>query len=124
MTLDRELREAARLAREAGRLVLELYDKDVEVQLKGRSDPVTEADKRANEYLVTELRRLFPDDGVVAEETADRSDALRRGRCWYVDPLDGTKEFIAKNGEFSVMLGLAVDGDPQLGVVYQPATDK
>src|SRR5687767_10863121 len=97
--LERELTEASRLAREAGRIVLQLYDTDVEVQLKGRSDPVTEADKRANEYLVGELRRLFPDDGVVAEETADVSDAQRRGRCWYVDPLDGTKEFIAHNGE-------------------------
>jgi 3'(2'), 5'-bisphosphate nucleotidase len=55
--------------------------------------------------------------GVVAEETADRSDALGAGRCWYVDPLDGTKEFLAKNGEFAVMLGLAIDGQAKLGVV-------
>ncbi|MFW6049826.1 MAG: 3'(2'),5'-bisphosphate nucleotidase CysQ family protein [Myxococcota bacterium] len=122
--MKRELQEATRMAREAGRIVMSLYEGDVAVHLKGESDPVTEADHRANEYLVAELRRLFPGDGVVAEESPDRSDALERGRCWYVDPLDGTKEFLAKNGEFAIMLGLAVDGEARLGVVYQPAADK
>lgn len=122
--MKRELEEAARLAREAGEIIMSLYGGDIDVQLKGRADPVTEADKRANAHIVAELRRLFPDDGVVAEESPDQSDALLRGRCWYVDPLDGTKEFIAKNGEFSVMLGLALGGEARLGVVYQPAKDK
>lgn len=121
--LDRELVEAVKLAREAGALLMEVYDTDFDVEYKGKSDPVTEADRRANEHLVRRLREAFPHDGIVAEETEDKSDALRRGRCWYVDPLDGTKEFIAKNGEFSVMIGLAVDGDARLGVVYQPVTD-
>ncbi|MCG8556229.1 MAG: 3'(2'),5'-bisphosphate nucleotidase CysQ [Proteobacteria bacterium] len=121
--LERELREATSLAREAGRILLELYHTDVVVDFKGRSDPVTEADKRANTYIVNGLRARFQ-DGVVAEETEDTSDALRKGRCWYVDPLDGTKEFLARNGEFSVMIGLAIDGRAQLGVVYQPVTDK
>jgi 3'(2'), 5'-bisphosphate nucleotidase len=94
------------------------------VAYKSQSDPVTAADERANAYIVSELRTHFPEDGVVAEENADRSDANRRGRVWYVDPLDGTKEFIAKNGEFSAMIGLAIDGEANLGVVYQPVTDK
>jgi 3'(2'), 5'-bisphosphate nucleotidase len=85
---------------------------------------VTEADQLANTYLVGELRKRFPNDGVVAEESVDQSDALKQRRCWFVDPLDGTKEFIAKNGEFSVMLGLAVDGQSRLGVVFQPEKDK
>jgi len=123
-TLEADLQEAARIAREAGRILLSIYDTDFDVEYKGKSDPVTEADKRANDYIVSQLRSSFPDDGVVAEETADRSDALERGRCWYVDPLDGTKEFIAKNGEFAVMLGLAVEGESRLGVVYQPVPDK
>lgn len=122
--LDQELRIASELARAAGRILMEIYATDFGFELKGKADPVTEADKRANAFLVAGLREAFPADGIVAEETADQSDALRRGRCWYVDPLDGTKEFIAKNGEFSVMLGLAIDGEAKLGVVYQPEHDK
>jgi 3'(2'), 5'-bisphosphate nucleotidase len=124
--LSQELTEAARIAREAGRILMSLYDGDVEVEHKneGKTDPVTEADRRANDYLVSELRRLFPDDGVVAEESPDRSDAIHKQRCWYVDPLDGTKEFLAKNGEFAVMLGLALGGEAKLGVLYQPVKDK
>jgi 3'(2'), 5'-bisphosphate nucleotidase len=127
--LDRELVEAVKLAREAGALLMEVYATDFDVDYKGddpekKKDPVTEADRRANEMLVRRLRETFPNDGIVAEETEDKSDALRRGRCWYIDPLDGTKEFIAKNGEFSVMIGLAVDGEARLGVVYKPVGDK
>lgn len=122
--LERELDEAARIARRAGELVLGLYHADYDVEMKGKNDPVTEADKLANDHIVAALRAAFPDDGVVAEESLDRSDATARRRCWFVDPLDGTKEFIAKNGEFAVMLGLAIDGESQLGVVYQPVFDK
>jgi 3'(2'), 5'-bisphosphate nucleotidase len=124
MTFERELSEASEIAREAGRLVLDLYDRDIEVELKGANDPVTLADRRANEHIVNELRKRFPSDGIVAEETADRSEATRFERCWYVDPLDGTKEFIAKNGEFAVMIGLSVGGRSRAGVVYQPVSDK
>ena len=119
-----ELTEAARIARHAGEILMKIYATDFAIAYKTKSDPVTDADTRANAYIVDELRRAFPNDGIVAEETADRSDALRQGRCWYVDPLDGTKEFIAKNGEFSVMIGLAVNGVSTLGVVYQPEFDK
>jgi len=122
--LDREIEEGTRIARQAGAILMKIYATDFSVAYKGRSDPVTEADTQANAYIVGELRRLFPDDGIVAEETDDKSDALRGGRCWYVDPLDGTKEFIDRNGEFSVMLGLAIDGVSMAGVVYQPTTDK
>ncbi|MEM7433774.1 MAG: 3'(2'),5'-bisphosphate nucleotidase CysQ [Myxococcota bacterium] len=122
--LDKELLEAEKIARVAGRILLELYETDYAVAFKSKSDPVTEADTRANTYIVDALRTAFPDDGIVAEESEDRSDALRGGRCWYVDPLDGTKEFIAKNGEFAVMLGLAIEGVSTLGVVYRPVDDK
>lgn len=103
---------------------MEIYGTEFSVAYKAEADPVTEADTRANAYIVAALRKGFPDDGIVAEETDDQSDALKGGRCWYVDPLDGTKEFVARNGEFSVMLGLAIDGVSTLGVVYQPGTDK
>ncbi len=122
--LEREEQEVVQIARDAGRILMEVYATDFSVQYKGNADPVTTADKRANEHIVHALRRLYPADGVVAEETADTSDAQKSGRCWYVDPLDGTKEFIAKNGEFSVMIGLSIDGRAKLGVVYQPVTDR
>ncbi len=121
---EREVAEAARIAREAGAILREVYATDFSISYKSKSDPVTEADTRANAFIVGELRKSFPDDGIVAEETPDTSDALRPGRCWYVDPLDGTKEFVSRNGEFSVMLGLAVDGVSTVGAVYQPETDK
>lgn len=122
--LEQELSAAVALARGAGRILLDIYAKDFAVAYKGKNDPVTEADQLANAYIVRELRARFPEDGIVAEESADQGDALKKSRCWFVDPLDGTKEFIAKNGEFSVMLGLAIDGQSRLGVVFQPSKDK
>ena len=103
---------------------MDVYATDFSVAYKAKADPVTEADTRANAYIVEELRKAFPGDGIVAEESKDQSDALASGRCWYVDPVDGTREFVARNGEFAVMLGLAIDGDAQVGVVFQPVTDK
>jgi 3'(2'), 5'-bisphosphate nucleotidase len=122
--LNREIAEAARIARRAGVILMDIYGTDFDVAYKAEADPVTEADTKANAYIVAELEKAFPDDGIVAEETEDETDALKAGRCWYVDPLDGTKEFVARNGEFSVMLGLAIDGVATAGVVYEPENDK
>ena len=122
--LDREIAEAARIARQAGAILMEIYATDFDVAYKAEADPVTEADTKANAYIVSEIHKAFPSDGIVAEETEDKSDALEGGRCWYVDPLDGTKEFVARNGEFSVMLGLAINGVATAGVVYRPDNDK
>src|SRR5262245_38967281 len=122
--LDTERKLAERLAKQAGQIVLELYDSDLSVAYKTPSDPVTEADKRANQYLVKELQAACPADRIVAEETPQSAANRDAKRCWFVDPLDGTKEYIAKNGEFSVMIGLAINGAATLGVVYQPTLDK
>jgi 3'(2'), 5'-bisphosphate nucleotidase len=123
--LDEELRIASLLAREAGALLLQVYATDFAVEDKaGDQGPVTEADRLANALLLEQLRRHFPGDGVVAEETKDTSDARRFARCWYVDPMDGTREFVRRNGEFAVHIGLAVEGDARLGVVYRPVGDR
>ncbi|MFN7701397.1 MAG: 3'(2'),5'-bisphosphate nucleotidase CysQ [Deltaproteobacteria bacterium] len=122
--LDRELVEAVKLAREAGAILLDVYGSDFSVRYKGEQDPVTEADTRVNSFLVGRIRESFPSDSIIAEETASSNSRATSNRCWYIDPLDGTKEFIAKNGEFSVMIGLAVDGEARLGVVYQPTEGK
>ncbi|MEZ4286601.1 MAG: 3'(2'),5'-bisphosphate nucleotidase CysQ [Polyangiales bacterium] len=122
--LEKELAVASELALEAGKILMQIYNTDYDVAYKSKSDPVTEADTRSNAYLVAALSQHFPNDGIVAEENVNHGDALQKSRCWYVDPVDGTKEFIAKNGEFAVMLGLAIDGVSQLGVVYQPEHDR
>ena len=101
---------AVELARRAGQAVMDVYATDFAVASKGHNDPVTEADRQANDLIVTGLKEAFPRDTVVAEESPPPDDLPASGRVWYVDPLDGTKEFIARNGEFSVMIGLAVNG--------------
>ncbi|MEP7271798.1 MAG: 3'(2'),5'-bisphosphate nucleotidase CysQ [Acidobacteriota bacterium] len=122
--MERELEVARKVAREAGKRILEFYRGDQQISWKGVDDPVTVADQTANDLIVSELRRSFPLDGILAEETPDDSARLSRNRVWMIDPIDGTKQFIEKVGEFSVMIGLAVDGEPQLGVVYQPTIDR
>jgi 3'(2'), 5'-bisphosphate nucleotidase len=121
--LSNELNHAIEVAREASAVLLQIYATNFAVDFKGsgRNDPVTEADRRANSLIVERLREAFPDDGIVAEESEHKQSVFEKRRIWYVDPLDGTKEFVAKNGEFSVMIGLAVDGRAQLGVVLQPS---
>jgi 3'(2'), 5'-bisphosphate nucleotidase len=121
--MSNELQHAIEIAREASAVLLEIYATDFAVDFKGsgQSDPVTEADRRANTLIVARLRAAFPDDGIIAEESEHNSSVFQKRRIWYVDPLDGTKEFVGKNGEFSVMIGLAVEGRAQLGVVLQPS---
>lgn len=121
--MSNELQHAIEIAREASAVLLDIYATDFAVDFKGsgQSDPVTEADRRANALIVARLREAFPDDGIIAEESEHNSSVFQKRRIWYVDPLDGTKEFVAKNGEFSVMIGLAVEGRAQLGVVLQPS---
>ncbi|MCB0149985.1 MAG: 3'(2'),5'-bisphosphate nucleotidase CysQ, partial [Caldilineaceae bacterium] len=73
------------------------------------------------QHIVNRIRATYPDDGILSEESKDDLARLTKERVWIIDPMDGTKEFIARNGEFSVMIGLAVQGRPVLGVVQQPA---
>jgi 3'(2'), 5'-bisphosphate nucleotidase len=123
--LAHELTVARHVAREAGRILLEVYATDFSVVEKPRGEgPVTAADERANAYVVDALRRAFPGDGVVAEESKDNTDSRRFARCWFVDPLDGTREFVNRNGEFAVHVGLAVDGEARLGVVFRPVQER
>ena len=121
--LSSELTTASQLARDAGKLIMKVYQTDFSVDYKGPSDPVTKADQQANAIIVEGLKRQFPHDVVVAEESPPPSSLSPTGRVWYVDPLDGTKEFISKNGEFSVMIGLTIDGQAKLGIVYQPTQE-
>ncbi len=120
---SQELKLAIRLAREAGAIVKTFYDVPLTVRWKDPTDPVTEADRAVNAYLVKQFSQLSPADGVMAEESKEDLSRLQRERVWIIDPLDGTAEFIAHNGEFCIMIGLALAGRPVVGVVYQPIDD-
>lgn len=122
--MERELEITKKIAREAGRILLEIYSGEHGVEWKGYDDPVTAADHAANRFIIAELKRHFPDDGILSEEATDDQSRLHKARVWLVDPMDGTKQFIERIGEFAVMIGLAINGKPELGVVYNPATDK
>lgn len=114
-----ELEVARRLAREAADVINRVYAGSFAViQKAGGQGPVTEADKRANELIVEGLTRAFPGDDIVAEESTHV--APKRERVWFVDPLDGTREFVDRNGMFAVHIGLAVDGEAVAGVVLAP----
>jgi 3'(2'), 5'-bisphosphate nucleotidase len=121
---EKELDVAMNLCREAGRIVLEHYGDDVDVRMKKDDSPVTRADKASNAYITANLQKVFPQDGLLAEESRDNAERLGRERVWIVDPMDGTREFIDQIGQFAVMIGLAHHNRPVLGVVYQPTLDK
>jgi 3'(2'), 5'-bisphosphate nucleotidase len=124
-SFDTELETARRIARQAADILLAIYATNFAVQDKsGGMGPVTEADERANAFIVGELRKAFPGDAVVAEESDNSGDGRRAERCWYVDPMDGTQEFVNRNGEFAIHVGLAVAGQATVGVVYRPVGDK
>lgn len=120
--MGEELGRAEGIAREAGRVLLRHYHGDLAVDDKG-GEPVTAADRESNALIVERLREAFPDDAVVAEESSLDPELEDGVRTWVVDPLDGTKEFIAHNGEFCLMIGLVVEGRPAAGVVYRPTDD-
>lgn len=120
LDLTAEYEFACQVAREAATIVTTFYVGSSEVEYKSHDEPVTEADRSANQHIVTRIAEMFPDDGLLSEESKDDLSRLDKRRVWIVDPLDGTKEFIARNGEFSIMIGLVIDGKPVLGVVMQP----
>jgi 3'(2'), 5'-bisphosphate nucleotidase len=113
------------IAGAAGRLVLEMYGSaPLLVEYKGPADPVTAADRRANALIVDRLEQAFPGIPVVAEESAPASfERFREAkRVLFVDPLDGTREFMSRNGEFAVMIGLVEGSRAVAGVVHAPVT--
>jgi 3'(2'), 5'-bisphosphate nucleotidase len=121
----RELQTAQRLAREAGAIAMTYFrGDDLTVERKKHDEPVTIADKEASRVIVSGLREAFPDDVVISEENADDLRRLEVDRVWYVDPIDGTKDFIKGRDGFSVMIGLCDGLRPVVGVVYQPLGDR
>jgi 3'(2'), 5'-bisphosphate nucleotidase len=110
------------ITRRAGALIMDIYGTDFSVRGKADASPVTEADERAEKLIVPALQALDPEVPIVAEEAVAAGAAPTVGEWfWLVDPLDGTKEFISRNGEFTVNIALVHRGEPVLGVVLAPA---
>ncbi|MCS4505579.1 3'(2'),5'-bisphosphate nucleotidase CysQ [wastewater metagenome] len=131
MTPDRATRErlaeaVLTLCREAGERILRVYARDFDVTSKDDDSPLTEADRAAHEHLAAALPELEPALPVLSEEGGDIAFESRRewSAYWLVDPLDGTREFIKKNGEFTVNVALIADGRPVLGVVHAPVLER
>jgi len=120
----RELEVAERLAREAGTVALRYREGDLRVELKAGDEPVTVADRASSDIIVSGLSEAFPDDIIISEECADDLRRLEAERVWYVDPIDGTKDFIRGWEGFCVMIGLTVRHEPMVGVLYQPVGDR
>lgn len=122
MPMTELLEQVRAIAYVAGRVVMEVYSSDFAVHGKVDASPVTEADERAETLIVNALSALTPGIPIIAEEAVAAGHAPEVGsRFWLVDPLDGTKEFISRNGEFTVNIALIEGGVPVLGVVYAPA---
>lgn len=123
--LDAWLEDVMTITREAGAAIMEIYGSDFEVRGKQDASPVTEADERAERLILERMAALWPQIPVVSEEAAAAGYVPEMGKLfWLVDPLDGTKEFINRNGEFTVNIALIQNGSPVLGVVFAPALDR
>ena len=123
--LHRLLLEVVALSRGAGRAILGVYSSSFTVQEKDDASPLTEADLRSQEILAAGLRRIWPEVPILSEEAEAIPYAMRStwDWLWVVDPLDGTKEFIQRNGEFTVNVALVHRNRPVLGVVHAPVLD-
>lgn len=123
MTMIDTLEQAAL---SAGKAIMEVYAGEIPFSIKADCSPVTQADGLAETIILAHLARAFPETPVVAEESvaAGRVPGIGGGRFFLVDPLDGTKEFIARNGDFTVNIALVENGAPVAGIVYAPAHGK
>ena len=109
--------QLARIALDAGKLIMDIYESDFDVAQKGDASPVTEADQKAETLILAELAKADPDLLVVAEEAASEGNVPDHGpRFALVDPLDGTREFVSKNGEFTVNIAIIEHGRPVMGL--------
>ncbi|MBT8136061.1 MAG: 3'(2'),5'-bisphosphate nucleotidase CysQ [Gammaproteobacteria bacterium] len=119
------LPEVRRIARAAGAAIMEVYARDFDVEVKDDKSPLTEADLAAHRVIAAGLTALEPALPVLSEESGvpDYAERTQWQSYWLVDPLDGTKEFIKRNGEFTVNIALISDHEPILGVVYAPARE-
>ena len=120
--IEDHLDRIEKISRDAGRAIMEVYEKVIDVSYKLDQSPLTDADLKANRMIVHALKSFYPEVPILTEEAvADFKAVNEEGFYWLIDPLDGTKEFIKRNGEFTVNIALIFKGNPILGVVFAPA---
>ena len=126
MHLEELIEPVTALSKEAGKAILEVYATDFDVQSKDDASPLTQADLAAHRRIVAGLRGLTPDIPIISEESGLPAFAERSQwpRYWLIDPLDGTKEFVSRNGEFTVNIALIEANRPVFGVVHVPVQEK
>ena len=113
------------IAKEAGEAILKIYKSDFDIETKQDHSPLTEADKQSNQIIINRLLKAYPDIPFISEETKQTPFEKRKNwtHFWLIDPLDGTKEFINRNGEFTVNIALIENRTPVLGIIYVPVFD-
>jgi len=122
LKINKKLQIAIEASLKAGKIIMEVYDLAFEVEYKDDKSPLTEADTKANDIINSYLTKTeFP---IISEENKQTDYSVRKNwkTCWVVDPVDGTKEFIKRNGEFTVNIALITNGKPELGIIYVPVT--
>ena len=124
MNLDKELQVCKNAAVLAGETIMDVYNnaKDMQITYKDGDMPITAADKAANKVIVDILKKEFPEYSILSEEEKDDMSRLENDYCFIVDPLDGTKEFIKRNGQFTVNIALSYKHKSVMGVIYVPVT--
>ena len=120
---DINIEDIKDIAIKAGDLIMEIYNKDFQVEYKDDNSPLTEADRASNDIICNKLLALYPDIPLMSEENKQIPYEIRKNweYYWCIDPIDGTKEFIKKNGDFTVNIALIHIDTPIIGVVYAPA---
>ena len=126
MNLEELIDPVVALAVDAGAAILEVYATDFDVQSKGDESPLTQADLASHRIIMAGLEKIAPDLPVISEESGLPTFEERSAwtRYWLIDPLDGTKEFVNRNGEFTVNIALIDDGRPVFGVVHVPVQNR
>jgi len=121
-----DINELIRICHEAGKAIMEVYQGEFQVQTKEDASPLTQADLRSHTIITTRLGELYPQVPILSEESAEKATYDVRqhwNQCWLVDPLDGTKEFVKRNGQFTINIALVRNSRPVAGIVYAPALD-
>ncbi len=125
MNYENELEIAKKAAVLAGRAIMEIYNSgDFGVEMKSDDSPLTKADKASNRIIVDMMKENFPSHAILSEEERDNLDRLNNDLCFVIDPLDGTKEFVKRNGQFTVNIALAYKHRSVMGVIYVPVTEE
>ena len=121
-----DIEDVKSIALQAGDTIMEIYNKDFSVDYKDDKSPLTQADLKSNEIICNKLVELYPNIPIMSEENKQTEYEIRKNweYYWCIDPIDGTKEFIKKNDEFTVNIALIYKNIPVLGVVYAPAINE